>query len=113
MLPSVCDIFFVCDRMQIIHAIEHSSTLKIAVCLYACFLGHPNIKLFITQGGLQSIEEAIMYHVPMLVMPFFGDQPYSAKRMEYKKVARTIFHQQGLHKETLKGLILDVIKNPM
>lgn len=75
-------------------------------------LGHPNIKLFITQGGLQSTEEAIYYHVPMLAMPFFGDQPYNAKRMEYKGISRTIFHQQGLQKETLKNLIMEVIRNP-
>lgn len=75
--------------------------------------GHPNIKLFFNQGGLQSTEEAIIYNVPMLIMPFFGDQPYNAKRMEYKKVARTIFHQQGLKKETLNSLIMEVIENPM
>lgn len=76
-------------------------------------LGHPNIKLFITQGGLQSTEESIMYHVPMLVMPFFGDQPYNAKRLEYKKVAKIVFHQHGLNKDTLKDLIMEVIDNPM
>lgn len=76
------------------------------------FLGHPNIKLFITQGGLQSTEESIMYGVPMLIMPFFGDQPYNAKRLEYKKVGRIVFHQ-SLKKENLKEQIMEVINNPM
>ncbi|XP_060536288.1 UDP-glycosyltransferase UGT5-like [Cylas formicarius] len=37
-------------------------------------LEHPNTKLFITQGGLQSIEEAIAAHVPILGVPFHSDQ---------------------------------------
>ncbi|RZC35969.1 UDP-glucuronosyltransferase 2B7 [Asbolus verrucosus] len=37
-------------------------------------LAHPNIKAFITQCGLQSMEEAIFYHVPMVGLPFYGDQ---------------------------------------
>ncbi|KAB0792797.1 hypothetical protein PPYR_14756 [Photinus pyralis] len=37
-------------------------------------LGHPNIKLFITHGGLQSINEAIHFGVPMVGMPIFADQ---------------------------------------
>nr|CAI5843306.1 unnamed protein product [Callosobruchus analis] len=44
-------------------------------------LAHPNIKLFITQGGLQSIEEAILAEVPMVGMPFIGDQAMNVKRI--------------------------------
>ncbi|VEN48656.1 unnamed protein product [Callosobruchus maculatus] len=44
-------------------------------------LAHPNIKLFITQGGLQSIEEAILSEVPMVGMPFIGDQAMNVKRI--------------------------------
>lgn len=44
-------------------------------------LGHPNIKLFITQGGLQSLEEAILNRVPLLALPFVADQYPNAKRI--------------------------------
>ncbi|RZC35525.1 UDPGT domain containing protein [Asbolus verrucosus] len=37
-------------------------------------LGHPNLKLFITQGGLQSTEDAIKNHVPIIGIPFHSDQ---------------------------------------
>lgn len=45
------------------------------------YLGHPNIKLFITQGGLQSLDEAIHSGVPILTIPFFGDQRYNSHHL--------------------------------
>uniref|UniRef100_A0A8D9AUF6 UDP-glucuronosyltransferase n=1 Tax=Cacopsylla melanoneura TaxID=428564 RepID=A0A8D9AUF6_9HEMI len=42
-------------------------------------LAHPRIKLFITQGGLQSLQEAVHYQVPVIGIPFFGDQNYNAR----------------------------------
>ncbi|XP_045463151.1 UDP-glycosyltransferase UGT5-like isoform X2 [Harmonia axyridis] len=37
-------------------------------------LAHPNVKLFMTQGGLQSMEETISHHVPIIGMPSHSDQ---------------------------------------
>lgn len=45
-------------------------------------LAHPNVKLFITQGGLQSFNEASYYGVPLVGIPFLGDQRYNVKKME-------------------------------
>lgn len=45
-------------------------------------LGHPNIKLFITQAGLQSFEEAVLNGVPLLALPFIADQHGNARRIE-------------------------------
>lgn len=39
--------------------------------------------VFITQGGLGSIREAIHFGVPMLVLPCWYDQPGNAARVEY------------------------------
>lgn len=44
-------------------------------------LAHPNIRAFVTQGGLQSTEEAISRKVPLVGMPFMGDQPMNVQKI--------------------------------
>lgn len=53
-------------------------------------LAHPAIKLFITQGGQQSIEEAIDRTVPMIVIPFMIDQASNAKMIVEKGIGQRI-----------------------
>nr|WEU75337.1 uridine diphosphate-glycosyltransferases 340G1 [Glyphodes pyloalis] len=43
-------------------------------------LVHPNIKLFVTQGGLQSTDEAIDAEVPLVGIPMLGDQFYNVHK---------------------------------
>ncbi|XP_060807676.1 UDP-glucosyltransferase 2 [Amyelois transitella] len=43
-------------------------------------LMHPNVKLFITQGGLQSTDEAIAAAVPLIGIPMLGDQWYNVEK---------------------------------
>ncbi|XP_049951732.1 UDP-glucosyltransferase 2-like [Schistocerca serialis cubense] len=43
-------------------------------------LAHPNVRLFITQGGLQSMNEAVFHAVPLMVIPFFADQQHNAAK---------------------------------
>ncbi|XP_053976522.1 uncharacterized protein LOC128875173 [Hylaeus volcanicus] len=45
-------------------------------------LAHPNIKLFLYQGGLQSSEEAVHFTVPLVGFPVLADQNYQVRRME-------------------------------
>ncbi|XP_046994326.1 UDP-glycosyltransferase UGT5-like [Schistocerca americana] len=44
-------------------------------------LAHPNIRLFITQGGLQSMNEASYFAVPLIGIPFFADQHQNVAKM--------------------------------
>lgn len=39
-------------------------------CIFC--LGHPKLKTFVTHGGLNSIQEATFYGMPMIVMPLFA-----------------------------------------
>ncbi|XP_023937909.1 UDP-glucosyltransferase 2 [Bicyclus anynana] len=43
-------------------------------------LSHPNVKVFITHGGLLSTLESLQFGVPVIAVPVFGDQPSNARR---------------------------------
>uniref|UniRef100_A0A8W7Q0F8 UDP-glucuronosyltransferase n=1 Tax=Anopheles coluzzii TaxID=1518534 RepID=A0A8W7Q0F8_ANOCL len=45
-------------------------------------LAHPNVKLFITHGGLLSCTESIYHGVPIVGIPIFGDQLLNMARAE-------------------------------
>lgn len=74
-------------------------------------LNHPNVKLFISQAGLQSTEEAIVSKVPILAIPFIFDQHYNAKRIEELGIGR-LLNFETLNKENFKDNIVDLITNP-
>lgn len=74
-------------------------------------LGHPNIKLFITQGGLQSMEEAVMNGVPLLAIPFIADQYANAARIEKLGIGLQL-HYSSLTKEAFKTSILTILREP-
>ncbi|KAF5287797.1 hypothetical protein FQA39_LY15733 [Lamprigera yunnana] len=73
-------------------------------------LRHPNIKLFITQGGLQSMDEAIYSHIPMLGMPVFADQHSNVRQIVNKGFGLSL-DLETLTKEKFKESILEVINN--
>ncbi|KAJ8727689.1 hypothetical protein PYW07_001808 [Mythimna separata] len=49
-------------------------------------LKHPKLKLFITQGGLQSTDEAITAGVPLIGVPILADQWFNVERYEFHKI---------------------------
>ncbi|KAF2903763.1 hypothetical protein ILUMI_02413 [Ignelater luminosus] len=75
-------------------------------------LRHPNIKLFITQGGLQSIEEAVYSHVPIIGIPFAVDQEGNVLNMVDKGIG-VFLDYKTLEKDVFKKTITEVINNPL
>lgn len=74
-------------------------------------MAHPNVKLFITHGGLLGTTEAIVEGVPVLGIPIFGDQQMN--------MAKTIARGYGLQilvseisEENLSNKINELLNNP-
>ena len=55
-------------------------------------LNNKELKLFVTHGGGNSISEAIDANVPMVVIPFFGDQHVSADLISYNNFGLSFKH---------------------
>ena len=72
---------------------------------------HPNIRLFVTQGGLQSFNEAVNNEVPMIGIPFIGDQKHNVAKLVSAGVGLKIDFK-SLTKETVLETFNTVLKNP-
>jgi glucuronosyltransferase len=69
-------------------------------------LAHPNVKLFITHGGLFGTLESIHRGVPMLFIPFYGDQVRIFNGMVHPQLCNHFFsvlQQVNALKATKKG----------
>lgn len=46
------------------------------------FSAHPNLKVFVTHGGLASMTEALYLGVPLVLIPLVVDQLKNSKQIE-------------------------------
>jgi len=74
------------------------------------FVAHPNIKLFIYQGGLQSTEEAVYYGIPLVGFPIVYDQTYQVRNVVRLGIGVHL-HLDNLSKESIEATIHEVISN--
>lgn len=72
------------------------------------FVAHPNIKLFIYQGGLQSTEEAVYYAVPLIGLPILADQFAQINKMVSLGVAKHL-NIMDISTENLNASIIDML----
>ncbi|XP_056641411.1 UDP-glycosyltransferase UGT5-like isoform X1 [Diorhabda sublineata] len=76
-------------------------------------LAHPNVKLFITHGGILSLSETVYCGLPTLVVPIFGDQEMNAQNVLLDEYGLSIsFHDKQFLKDKLLYLINELLKNP-
>lgn len=80
-------------------------------CPQQDILAHPNVKLFITHGGLLSTEEALSNHIPMLYIPGFADQHGNANIAERLEYGRKL-NWATLNEEDLRTSILALVNDP-
>lgn len=73
-------------------------------------LDHKNVKLFITQGGLQSLEESIRRRVPIIGLPFTLDQPRNIKKMESMGIGKYL-DKTTVTKDLFKKTIIEIMQN--
>lgn len=82
----------------------------------ADLLAHPNVKLFITHGGMLSVQEAIDRTVPMVLFPICGDQPFNARISEINGVGISLDMNtitENLLEETIEEVLKPKYKESM
>ena len=57
-------------------------------------LEHPAVRCFLTQGGAWSVQEAWLAGTPMVVIPFFADQPYNASLVQQLGVGLRLWRSE-------------------
>ncbi|RZF43050.1 hypothetical protein LSTR_LSTR001228 [Laodelphax striatellus] len=74
-------------------------------------LAHPNIKAFITHGGLLSQEEAVYNSLPLIGVPFFGDQFVNVERAKQSGFAIPLY-QDNITEQSVTWALKEVLENP-
>lgn len=64
------------------------------------------------QGGLQSLQEAVHYQVPVIAVPFFGDQNFNARKILDYEIGLTL-EIDNLTEENMRSTINKVLDNKM
>lgn len=75
------------------------------------FLAHPNVRLFITHGGLLSTTETVYHGVPIIAIPILGDQKMNAYHAERGGYGIVLPFKE-LTEEKLSGLLDEILTNP-
>lgn len=73
-------------------------------------LAHPNVRFFITHGGLLSTTESVYHGVPLIGIPVFGDQELNMARAAKDGYGVKISFKQ-LSGETLSAAIDELLNN--
>jgi UDP:flavonoid glycosyltransferase YjiC (YdhE family) len=61
--------------------------------------------VFVTHGGSNSFHESLLSKVPMVVTPFFGDQPLTGRRVEELGVGIALVCDDGVDKDKSKQFL--------
>ncbi|KAK2577108.1 hypothetical protein KPH14_006275 [Odynerus spinipes] len=73
-------------------------------------LAHPKVMAYVMQGGLQSLQEAVHHSVPVVAMPFFGDQLFNARKILDAGIGLTL-HVDTMTEKSIVWTITEVVEN--
>ncbi|XP_058445384.1 UDP-glucosyltransferase 2-like [Malaya genurostris] len=73
-------------------------------------LAHPNVRLFITHGGLGGVAEAQYHGVPLVGIPMFGDQQSNLEKAT-KEGWAVVVEFADLSEDTLARAVGEVLNN--
>lgn len=74
-------------------------------------LGHPNVKVFITHGGLFGTQEGVYRSVPLLGIPIYCDQHLNMMKADAAGYA-LILSFRNITETSLKWALTELIENP-
>ncbi|KAG0710470.1 UDP-glucuronosyltransferase 2B14 [Chionoecetes opilio] len=74
-------------------------------------LAHDSVKVFISHGGLLSLQESIFHATPLLVLPIFGDQPKNAMFVENSGLGHRLVWEE-LTADSIVDALTDIITKP-
>lgn len=69
------------------------------------FTDHPNVKCYFGHGGLLGLTEGIQSGVPMILMPFYGDQYTNAAAAQTRGVAIILEYHDFIEEKKLRNVI--------
>lgn len=72
---------------------------------------HPNVRVFVTHGGLLSTQESIHHGVPVVGIPLFGDQRFNMAIAKSKGWGVTVDFL-SITQEALQAALKEVLENP-
>ena len=67
-------------------------------------LSHPATSLFVSHAGSQSIQESLAAGLPLLAVPFFGDQHTNAARLKDKGCSLTVNYKRVSAEELCQAM---------
>ncbi|XP_076655537.1 UDP-glycosyltransferase UGT5-like isoform X4 [Halictus rubicundus] len=73
-------------------------------------LNHPNVKCYFGHGGLLGLSEGVYSGVPMVLMPFYGDQHLNAMAAKARGVAEIVEFTE-LNEQNLRHALDEVFNN--
>ncbi|ULT83488.1 hypothetical protein L3Y34_012608 [Caenorhabditis briggsae] len=73
-------------------------------------LNHPNLKMFVSHGGMNSVLETMHHGIPMVIMPVFTDQFRNGKNVERRGAGKMVLRQTVANEtfyETMNEVLTD------